>query len=113
MTHGFQIERLIDAAPEEVFDAMTDPRIQREWWVEAGTFVSASGDLRVGGTASIEWQADEGHRCRADQVYVEIDRPHRLVLTETVTEPNAPTLSGFSAPGVQAGRTHVTLAWGS
>jgi len=89
MSYEFTIERLIDASPDEVFDAMTDPAAQRDWWSPGE--VDAECDLRVGGTSFVEWTTDEGHRCRAEQSYVEVQRPHRLVFSEVVIEPDAPT----------------------
>jgi len=89
VTHDFTIERIIDATPAAVFDAMLDPAAQREWWTD-GRPVETSADLRVGGTAQIEWEADDGHTCRAEQVFVELERPSRIVFTETVYEPDAP-----------------------
>jgi uncharacterized protein YndB with AHSA1/START domain len=89
MNHEFRIERLIDASPDDVFDALTDPVAQREWWTAGASPVRAECDLRVGGRASVEWTADDGHTCRAEQRYIEIERPKRLVFTETVFEPDA------------------------
>ena len=111
MSYEFTLQRLIDASPEAVFDAMTDPRAQRRWWTAGRSEVRASADLRVGGAAFVEWTADEGHLCRADQVFREIGRPHRLVFTETVTEPGSPVyecLLTFSFEE-QEGKTFLTL----
>jgi glutathione S-transferase len=87
VSYEFDIQRLIDASPEAVFDAMTDPAAQREWWTGADD-VEAECDLRVGGSSFVEWTTDDGHRCRAEQTYVEVVRPDRLVLRETVYEHN-------------------------
>ena len=89
MSHGFQIERHIDATADEVFEALTDPATQREWW-SPNRAVDAECDLRVGGRAHVQWTAEEGHTCRAEQVFVEIDRPRLLVYRETVIEPSSP-----------------------
>lgn len=90
MSYEFTMERLFDATPEEVFEAITDPAKQREWWALPGHDVDAACDLRVGGSAYVEWEADHGHRCRAEQVFIEIERPARLVFTEIVKEPTSP-----------------------
>lgn len=89
MSYDFRVERLIDASPDEVFEALTDPAAQREWWSPSGP-VRAECDLRVGGGAHVEWTADEGHTCRAEQIFVEIDRPRLIVYRETVIEPSSP-----------------------
>ncbi len=91
MTYEFRIERLIDASPNDVFEALTDPVAQREWWTAGASDVQAECDLRVGGRAFVEWTADEGHTCRAEQTFIEIVRPTRLVFTEVVIEPHSPT----------------------
>ena len=85
MSYEFTLERIIDASPAEVFDAMTDPAAQREWWTGSDD-VEAGCDLRVGGGSFVEWTAEDGHRCRAEQTYVEVLRPSRLVFRETVYE---------------------------
>jgi uncharacterized protein YndB with AHSA1/START domain len=87
MSYEFHVERVIDATPDEVFDALTDPVAQREWWSD-GRPIEAGCDLRVGGRAFVQWTADAGHTCRADQTFVEIVRPTRLVYTEVVREPD-------------------------
>jgi uncharacterized protein YndB with AHSA1/START domain len=90
MSYDFRIERLLDASPDDVFEALTDPVAQRAWWSN-GEPVTAGCDLRVGGRAFVEWTADEGHTCRAEQTFIEITRPTRLVFKEVVIEPDAPT----------------------
>lgn len=90
MSYEFTIERLFDADPDTVFQAMTDPAAQREWWTEGARPVDAECDLRVGGTAVVRWESDDGHTCRAEQVFVELDPPRRMVYTETVYEPIGP-----------------------
>ena len=90
MSYEFTLERIIDALPEEVFDAITDPVGQREWWTDGAGSVDTGGEVRVGRTTFVEWDREEGGRCRAEQTYVEIERARRLVFRETVTEPGVP-----------------------
>jgi len=90
VSYEFTLERLIDASPEEVFDAITDPIGQREWWTEGAGSVDTGGTVRIGCTTFVEWDMAEGGRCRAEQTYVEIERPARLVFRETVTAPHDP-----------------------
>src|SRR5439155_8503084 len=63
---------------------------QREWWTGAGD-VDAECDLTVGGSSFVEWTTGSGTRCRAEQTYIEVQRPTRLVFKETVFEPQSPT----------------------
>ena len=111
MTYEFTLERIIDASPDEVFDAITDADGMPDWWASEGKSVKAKADVRVGGTAFVEWETDEGHTCRAEQTYVEVVRPRRLVFTETVREPDVPpyecTLTMTFAD--EDGKTRYTL----
>jgi uncharacterized protein YndB with AHSA1/START domain len=90
VTYEFTLTRVFDAAREEVFDAMTDPVGQREWWTDGAGDVDTACDLRVGGKAHVEWTSERGTRCRAEQTFIEVDRPSRVVLSETVHEPDSP-----------------------
>ncbi len=87
MTFDFTLERIIDATPDEVFAAITDPDGMQDWW---GDEVTAEADVRAGGSAFVEWRTDEGSMCRAEQTYLVVERPHRLVFTEVVREPSSP-----------------------
>ncbi len=89
MSYDFRLERIIDATPEEIWDAMFDPEEQMRWWAASGETTKASADLRPGGKATVEWGSD-GCVIRAEQVFLEIDRPNRIKLTETVFEPDSP-----------------------
>lgn len=110
MNYEFTLERLIDATPDEVFEALTNPVAQREWWT-GDDDVEAACDLRVGGSAFVEWTTEKGHRCRAEQTYLEIDPPRRLVFNETVIEPDAPVYQCTLTITLedQAGKTLYTL----
>ena len=84
MTHDLRLERLFDAAPDEVFDAFTDPKAQEEWYLDGPDFVvTATIDLRVGGT----WEASFGPAGEAPYrevtVFTEVDPPNRLAYTST------------------------------
>jgi uncharacterized protein YndB with AHSA1/START domain len=69
---------------------MTDPAGQREWWTDGRSAVDTGGVVRIGQTTFVEWDREQGGRCRAEQTYVEIERPVRLVMKETVHEPDVP-----------------------
>jgi len=90
VTYAFTVERVFAASPEVTFDEMLDPRAQLEWWGGDGDIVRATCDLRVGGTATIEWGPSEATLIRTDQRFREIERPHRLVYAETVRQAGFP-----------------------
>jgi uncharacterized protein YndB with AHSA1/START domain len=82
------IERTLNASPERVFDAFTDPQqLTQFWWPNGFSCPAAEVDLRVGGTYRIamEWPdfipADARFSHSLDGEYYEIDRPHRLVMS--------------------------------
>lgn len=89
-TYAFTLERVFEAAAELTFDEMLDPRAQLEWWGADGDIVRATCDLRVGGTATIEWGPSEATLIRTDQLFREIQRPHHLVYAETVRQTGFP-----------------------
>jgi uncharacterized protein YndB with AHSA1/START domain len=76
------VTRRFDASPGRVFDAWLDPGIAGRW-----LFATASRavepvtlDARVGGAFRFV-DDDDGERVEHSGVYVEIDRPWRLVFT--------------------------------
>lgn len=82
------IERTLNASPERVFDAFTDPaQLTKWWWPKGFTCPAAEVDLRVGGTyrlamkwpGSIPAEAQFSHYMGGE--YYEIERPHRLVMS--------------------------------
>ncbi|MGH7640814.1 MAG: SRPBCC family protein [Candidatus Dormibacteria bacterium] len=82
------IGRVINASPDRVFDAFTDPAQLKQWWWPKGfSCPAAEVDLRVGGTyrLAMEWPGSvpsEGqfsHYMGGE--YYEIDRPRRLVMS--------------------------------
>lgn len=78
-----RLERLLDAPPERIFAAWTDPVVLRRWWAAQPdwTAVAASTDVRVGGRYRLSMQdADGGIRSVAGE-YLEVDPPRRLRYT--------------------------------
>lgn len=81
MSHELRVGRLIDATPEEVFDAYTDPEQMMGWFTifDPGMIVENEIDLRVGGTWVSAWGFSREEMFRETQVFEVVDRPHRLV----------------------------------
>jgi uncharacterized protein YndB with AHSA1/START domain len=82
------IERTLDASPEQVFDAFTDPSQLTQWWWPNGfSCPAAEVDLRVGGRyrIAVEWPgafpAEQQFSHYMGGEYYEIDRPHRIVMS--------------------------------
>jgi uncharacterized protein YndB with AHSA1/START domain len=81
MSHELRAERLIDATPEEVFDAYTDPEQMRGWFtiLDPGMLVENVIDLRVGGQWVSSWGFSDDEMFHETQTFEVVDRPHRLV----------------------------------
>jgi uncharacterized protein YndB with AHSA1/START domain len=72
-------ERTLDATPEEVFDAWTEPAQVTRWWDPSGTpLVACTIDLRPGGGLRF---VTAGHAPPFEGTYDVIDRPGRIEFT--------------------------------
>jgi uncharacterized protein YndB with AHSA1/START domain len=107
---GEMTYRRIHAAPRELlFDCMTQPKHLTHFWGPAGTTTpigKITVDLRPGGVFETAMISDDGggeYIMRA--VYVEVDRPGRLVWTEPDVEGGMTTTITFADLG--DGRTEV------
>jgi uncharacterized protein YndB with AHSA1/START domain len=81
---ALRLERSFAAAPEEVFDAWTNPDVLRRWWAAHpnGRSPGCDVDLRVGGRYVLRMRDPEsGELHVVGGEYREIARPHRLVYT--------------------------------
>jgi uncharacterized protein YndB with AHSA1/START domain len=91
-----RMTRSLPATPDEVFDAYTDPEKQRIWFTilddQPGIF-EITTDLRVGGQQVTAWGPDEHNLFRETQMFLEIDRPHRLVTESTGSSPDGMTMT--------------------
>ena len=90
MSYELRVERLIDATPEEVFDAYTDPEAQKVWYsiMDEGMIVENDVDLRVGGKWVSAWGFSRDEMFRETNVFEVIDRPHRLISRSTGSSPD-------------------------
>jgi uncharacterized protein YndB with AHSA1/START domain len=109
-TVGELTYRRIHAAPRELlFDCMTQPEHLTHFWGPAGTSTPIDGitvDLRPGGVFETVMISDDGGgRYPMRAVYVEVDRPARLVWTEPDVEGGMTTTITFTDLG--DGRTQV------
>lgn len=79
---SLRLVRTIEAAPEQVFRAWTEPAQIKRWACPAGgTVLDAQVDLTVGGEYRITMQVADGSVHTAVGVYQEVVRPKRLVYT--------------------------------
>ncbi len=111
-----EIERVLPAAPEDVFRGFVDPSELARWWGPEGfTIPNLSFPARVGESYRIEMQPPTGDRFALTGEFQEVDPVVRLAYT-FVWEPADPddveTLVRLSFRGVGDG-TEVSLAQGS
>lgn len=95
-TIGLRMTRELPATPEEVFDAYTDAEKQKIWYGildEEPGIVEIEVDLRVGGRQVAVWGPNRDTLFREEQVFLEIDRPHRLVTESSGNDPSGQTMT--------------------
>jgi glutathione S-transferase len=87
MSHELEFERLIDATPEQVFAAFTEPGGQLAFYrgPVPGWIVRSECDLRVGGVWKVEFGPSEDRLYRHRHVFEVIDRPRRILMATTET----------------------------
>jgi uncharacterized protein YndB with AHSA1/START domain len=108
-----RIERLIDAPPAAVFRVWTTREAMESWYRDGDEFVArvTELDLRVGGSYRVEF----GPRGQAPFVehgiYLEIDPPRRLVMSETLEGVEAPWANTRLTIEFEEenGKTHLVL----
>ena len=80
-TEGIVVERRIEASPDEVFQAWSDPASLARWMCPGSVRgAEVEVDFRVGGEFRIAMRGDERNFVQHGE-YLEIDRPKRLVFT--------------------------------
>lgn len=93
MTHELRLERLLNAPPEVVFDAFTDPDAQQELYADAPDWiVRADCDLRVGGRWTISFGPPGSEPARETNLFQEVDRPKRLAYASSMRLPDGSTV---------------------
>lgn len=113
-TIGLRMTRELPATPEEVFDAYTDAEKQKIWYSildEEPGIVEIEVDLRVGGKQVAVWGPNRDTLFREEQVFLEIDRPHRLVTESSGSDPSGQTMATHVVVTFEAieGGTLVTV----
>lgn len=80
------LTRIIDAPPEKLFRAWTEPALMVQWftpppWVT----VHAETDLRPGGSSLVVMRGPEGQEFPNRGVYLEVVKNEKLVVTDAYT----------------------------
>ena len=104
------LERTLDAPVELVWQMWTDPEHFKAWYGPDGASIPvAELDVRVGGPAGSAWRsARRTGRCGwFTGEHLEIDRPVRLVYTESMTDEHGSPMSPDGHPA--ATEVHIEL----
>ena len=85
MSYDLRFAHVIDATPERVFDALTQPGGQEAFYGtdDPGWIVESDCDLRVDGVWTIAFGRSRSELYRHAHVFRLIERPHRLLLDTT------------------------------
>jgi uncharacterized protein YndB with AHSA1/START domain len=91
VTDTVQVTRLLKAAPQDVFEAWTDPRILKEWLCpDPGVVGEVTCEPAVGGEYRLVMVFDHGAYVITGE-YLEVEPPHRLVFTWLSDRTSGPT----------------------
>lgn len=75
-----EVQRIIRARPERIFEAWTTPQQLCAWWGPSGVTCSdAAVDLREGGQYHLDNTLPDGNVLRILGEFEKIDRPHTLI----------------------------------
>ncbi|MDE2429131.1 MAG: SRPBCC family protein [Burkholderiales bacterium] len=90
------LERLIDATPEQLYRAWTEPELLRQWFTpRPWTVASAELDVRPGGSNLIVMRSPEGQEFPNRGVYLEVIPNQRIVFTDAYTDAWTPSEKPF------------------
>jgi uncharacterized protein YndB with AHSA1/START domain len=88
--------RMIDAPPEKVFEAWTDPALLKQWFAPLPWTTSVvENDVRAGGSSLIVMRGPDGNEFPNPGVYLEVVKNERLVFTDAFTKAWEPSEKPF------------------
>lgn len=88
--------RIINATPDKLFRAWTDPAIIVKWFTpEPWKTVRADIDLRPGGSSCIVMRSPEGQEFPNNGVYLEVVKNKKLVFTDAFVRAWEPSNKPF------------------
>ena len=90
------LTRTIDAPPEKVFRAWTEPELLKQWFAPLPwTTPKVETDVRVGGSTMFVMRSPEGAEFPNHGVYLEVVKNRRLVFTDAYTRAWEPAEKPF------------------
>jgi uncharacterized protein YndB with AHSA1/START domain len=110
MSDDVRFAREIDAAPEKVFDAFSQPAGQEAFYEtdDPGWIVESECDFRVGGAWTVAFGPSRSELYRHEHVFRVIERPRRLLVDTTERRGDGSTLE-FETEFIFEGRDGKTL----
>ena len=107
------LERIINASPDKVFKAWTDPELMKQWFApKPYTTPRVENDVRTGGSSLVVMRSPEGQEIPCPGVYLEVVPNKRIVATDAFTsawEPSAkPFMTVILTFENQGGKTKYT-----
>lgn len=114
MNHELRFERVFDATPGEVFDALASREGLEEMygWDEPGWIVESEGEVRVGGEWTVAFGGPRSGLHRFTHSYKVLDRPRRIVYTVTQADRDGSSFETsveISLEGLADGRTLMRI----
>jgi uncharacterized protein YndB with AHSA1/START domain len=113
--NSLRVSRIIQATPDALFRAWTEPTQLRQWWRMEGEgwkTAETTLDVRVGGKYRLGMTGPDGQPHIAIGEYREVNRPNRLVFTWEWENPASrvgATIVTISFKDVGNGATEVLL----
>jgi uncharacterized protein YndB with AHSA1/START domain len=90
------LTRMIDAPPEKVFRAWTDPALLKQWFAPSPwTITKVETDVRPGGSSMVVMRSPEGAEFPNRGVYLEVVKNQRIVFTDAYTAAWEPSEKPF------------------
>ncbi|HEU4621700.1 MAG TPA: SRPBCC family protein [Burkholderiaceae bacterium] len=111
--HELSLVRTINASPDKVFRAWTEPELLMQWFTpKPWTVASAELDVRPGGTQLVVMRSPEGREFPNRGVYLDVVKNERIVFTDAYTSAWVPSEKAFFTAVItfedDAGKTKYT-----
>ena len=108
--HELTLTRLIDATPDKLFRAWTEPELMKQWFTpRPWTTPVVETDVRPGGSSYILMRGPNGEEFPNRGIYLEVVKNERIVFTDAYTsawEPSAkPFMTGIITFTPENGKT--------
>lgn len=90
------LERLIDASPEKLFRAWSEPELLKQWFCPKPWLVSSAElDVRPGGSNLIVMRGPEGQEHPNRGIYLDVVKNERIVFTDAFINAWTPSEKPF------------------